>query len=219
MSSGTWLIAVFAAVLPCIAQPGRGSGRRALETTNLTLQFQPRRDSGLSYNVWRWPFPGDDTDRLGSLSKSIFTWLGPWGRTEDTSQMSGQRYIGTDGTQVALGFFDDIRGTPLGVFAAATRDHRTPWSGWCAPSKMVSAAIQTAAGLKLGLPEQELISLFGDPTSRSGGSLVWRWPWPCVERDYNGAPYRVKQGRMTVVLAKGKVVYFEVSGADDVQPE
>lgn len=217
MSSRTWLIAVLATALPCIAQPGRSGVRRVLRTTNLTLQFQPRRNSGLSFSVWRWPYPGLDVDRLGSQNQALFVWLGPWGRTPDKSEMSGFCFVGTDGTKVALGFFDDIRGTPLGIFAVAAEGYKASWSASCAPSKLVSAIVQTAAGLKLGLTERALTSLFGEPTTRSGNSLVWRWPWGCAERDYNGEPYRVRQGRMTVVLAEGKVVYFEVSGADEVR--
>lgn len=215
-----WLIAVLAAALPCVAQPTRAGFRRVLETTNLTLQFQPNRGSGLSFSVWRWPFPGMGIGRLGSYRKSIFTWVGPWGKTPETSEMSGDCYAGADGVRVALGFFDDIRGTPLGVFAVAGKGYEPAWgAGGCAPSRMVGAFIQTAAGLKLGLAQRKLVALFGEPTSRSGDRLTWRWPWPCVERDYNGEPFRVKGGRMTVVLAEGRVVYFEVSGADNVGPE
>jgi hypothetical protein len=216
---GTWPIAVLAAALPCVAQPRRASGRRVLETTNLTLQFEPSRDSGLSFSIWRWPYPGADVDRLGSESRALFVWLGPWGTTPDKSEMSGECFVGADGTKAALGFFDDIRGTPLGVFAVAARGYKTAWSTSCAPSKRVSAIVQTAAGLKLGLTEPQLISLFGEATSRSAEQLVWRWPWPNMERDYNGDAFRVKEGRLTVGLEQGKVVYFEVSGADDVEPE
>jgi hypothetical protein len=149
----------------------------------------------------------------------LFVWLGPWGATPDKSEMSGECFVGADGTKVALGFFDDIRGTPLGVFAVAATGHKTTWSASCAPSKMVNAIVQTAAGLKLGLTELQLISLFGEPTSRSAGQLAWRWPWPNLERDYSGDAFRVKEGRLTVHLEQGKVVYFEVSGADGVEPE
>jgi hypothetical protein len=209
-------VSVCIASMVCSLAAGQGNRRKRLETSNLTLKIQPEREDSTNFTLWRWPYPGSDVDSLVPRENRKrwfgFEWKGAWSMV-----VAGSCLVGRDGTRVAIGQFDEVRGIPVAVFAVAAKRYRTNWSD-CQPSPVVSAGVATAAGLKLGLTEDEVIKRFGKPTSKSGSTLVWRWPWPYMELDYNGETYHVKTGRLSVGLEGGRVVFFEVSGADDVSP-
>lgn len=204
------------ASLFCSLAAGQGNRRNRLETSNLTLKIQPEKEDSTNFTIWRWPVAGSDVESLVPPDERKrwfgFEWKGPWSMVLD-----GFCVVGRDGTQVTIGEFDEVRGVPVAVFAVAAKGYKTNWSD-CRPSPVVSAGVSTAAGLKMGLTEDEVIELFGKPMSKSGSTLVWRWPWPCTELDYNGEIYHVETGRLSVGLEGGKVAFFEVSGTDDGSP-
>jgi hypothetical protein len=212
-------VPVCIASMVCSVAAGQGNRRERLETSNLTLKIQPEKEDSTNFTIWRWPVAGSDIESLVPPDARNrwfgFEWKGPWSMVLD-----GFCVVGQDGTQVTIGVFDEVRGVPVGASAVASKGYKTNWSD-CRPSPSVSAAVSTTASLKLGTTDGKLVRLFGEPESRSGDSLVWRWPWRCGhELDYEGEEYRVKSGRLSVHLDRDKkVVYFEVSGADEVQPE
>jgi hypothetical protein len=212
-------VVVCIASVVCSLAAGQGNRKKWLETSNLTLMIQPESEDSTNFTIWRWPIGGSDVESLVPPDErthwSGFEWKGPWSMVLD-----GFCVVRRDGTQVTIGEFDEVRGVPVGVFAVAAKGYKTNWSD-CRPSPVVSAGVSTTASLKLGMTDGKLVKLFGEPKSRSGDSLVWRWPWRCGhELDYEGEEYRVKSGRLSVHLDRDKkVVYFEVSGADEVEPE
>jgi hypothetical protein len=209
-------VSVCIASMVCGLAAGQGNRREHLDTSNLTLMMQPKKEDSTNFTIWRWPVGDGDVESLVPPDQRNrwfgFEWKGPW-----SSVLDGFCVVGQDGTQVTIGEFDEVRGVPVGVFAVAARGYKTNWPD-CRPSPVVTAGVSTTAGLKLGITEDEVIKLFGNPTSKSGSTLVWRWPWRCAyELDYEGEEYRVKSGRLSVHLDRDKkVVYFEVSGADEV---
>jgi hypothetical protein len=213
-----WSLAVLVCITTmfCGLAAGQSNWRKSLETSNLTLMMQPESEDSTNFTIWRWPYPGSDVDSLVPRENRKrwfgFEWKGAW-----SMAVEGSCLVGRDGTRVAIGQFDEVRGIPVAVFAVAAKGYKTNWSD-CRPSPVVSAGVSTAAGLKMGLTEEEVIKLFGKPMSKSGSTLVWRWPWPCTELDYNGDTYQVKTGRLSVGIEGGRVVFFEVSGTDDGSP-
>jgi hypothetical protein len=209
-------VSVCIASMFCSMAAGQGNTKKLLETSNLTLMIEPKSETGTNFTIWRWPVDESDIENLVPPDErnrwTGFDWKGPW-----SLDLDAYCVVGRDGTQVAIAEFDGVRGTPVAAFAVASRGYKTGWSD-CRPSPSVSAGVTTAAGLKMGLTEDEVIKLFGKPTSKSGSTLVWHWPWPYTELDYNGETYHVKTGRLSVGLEGGRVVFFEVSGADDVSP-